>query len=125
MIHRRASRIDQNHWSAQKRSLSAILLVFVGLVLGSPIAITATPSSGTEEPSQETPSALPKLRLADTETDHHRLHEAIQAAHILAEIGAGYEATRVLGAIATQVPHSEAGEHAQHVLREWGRLYLK
>jgi spore coat protein H len=105
MIHRRA----HNPLNAQRRSSVTILTAFwLGLVVGGLISEAATPS------------ALPTLRLGDTEADHHRLHEAIHAAHILAEIGAGYEATRVLGAIATQASNNEAGEHAKHVLREWG-----
>jgi hypothetical protein len=100
--------------------LVAILAVFVGLVFGSSIANTATPPSEVEMTGQETPSELPKIRFGGSETDQHRLQEAIHAARLLAEIGAGYEATRVLGAIATQASNSEAGEHAKHVLREWG-----
>ena len=69
------------------------------------------------QPNAPTPI---QLRLEGTEVDHHRLHEAIHAAHILADIGASYEAARILEAIALQTPNTEAGEHARNVLAEWG-----
>ncbi|MBT5708238.1 MAG: hypothetical protein HOI66_18145, partial [Verrucomicrobia bacterium] len=120
MIHRRAHHIDRIPWSVQKRLIVAILAVFAGIELGSSVANTATSSLDAEVTRQATPSEFPQLRLRGSESDHHRLHEAIHAARILAEIGAGYEASRVLGAIATQASNTEAGEQAQHVLREWG-----
>ena len=120
MFHCRAHPIDRIPLSVQKRSLVGILAIFVGLEFGSTVANTATPSLDARAIKPKSELALPKLRFDGSETDHHRLHEAIHAAHILAEIGAGYEATRVLGAIAAQASNSEAGEHARHVLQEWG-----
>ena len=63
---------------------------------------------------------LPVLVLTGSEDDHHRMNEAIHGAHALAEVGAGYEAARVLAAIALQVRDSDLGNEAVHLLNEWG-----
>ncbi|HHZ90449.1 TPA: hypothetical protein EYN65_07950 [Candidatus Poribacteria bacterium] len=63
---------------------------------------------------------LPVIVLTGSEDDHHRMNEAIHGAHALAEVGAGYEAARVLAAIALQVRDSDLGNEAVHLLNEWG-----
>ena len=70
----------------------------------------------------QNPSSTPPIEFNfnGSETDHHRLHEAIHAAHVLAELGAGYEAARILEAITLQAPRTEPGEHAGRILEEWG-----
>ncbi len=79
--------------------------------------VLLSPSSIAQEPSPIPPV---QLNLDDSEADHHRLHEAIHAAHVLAGLGAGYEAARILEAIKLHAPTTEPGEHAGHLLREWG-----
>ena len=85
-----------------------LMLCFVALL---------SPFSMAQEPSPIPPI---QLNFDDSEADHHRLHEAIHAAHVLAGLGAGYEAARILEAIKLQAPRTEPGEHAGHILREWG-----
>ena len=54
------------------------------------------------------------------EEDFHRVNEAIQCAQTLAELGAGYEAARVLAAIALRAGDTDFGDEARHILNEWG-----
>ena len=54
------------------------------------------------------------------EEDSHRVNEAIRYAHMLADLGAGYEAARVLAAIAWRADDTDFGNQARHVLNEWG-----
>ena len=54
------------------------------------------------------------------EEDFHRVNEAIQYAQMLAELGAGYEAARVLAAIALRADDTDFGNEARHILNEWG-----
>ena len=51
------------------------------------------------------------------EEDFHRVNEAVQ---MLAELGAGYEAARVLAAIALRADDTDFGNEARHILNEWG-----
>ena len=51
------------------------------------------------------------------EEDFHRVNEAVQ---MLAELGAGYEAARVLAAIALRADETDIGNEARHILNEWG-----
>ena len=50
------------------------------------------------------------------EEDFHRVNEAIQYAQMLAELGAGYEAARVLAAIALRTDDTDIGNEARHIL---------
>ena len=50
---------------------------------------------------------LPFIVLTGFEDNHHRVNEVIRVAHTLAEIGAGYEAARVLAAIALRAHDSD------------------
>ena len=51
------------------------------------------------------------------EEDFHRVNEAVQ---MLAELGAGYEAARVLAAVALRADDADFGNEARHILNEWG-----
>ncbi|HIA12832.1 MAG TPA: hypothetical protein EYN69_12305, partial [Flavobacteriales bacterium] len=55
----------------------------------------------------------------DFEEDYQRGNEAIHCVHTLAELGAGYEAARVLAAIAWQEGDTDFGNQARHILHEW------
>ena len=54
----------------------------------------------------------------DFEEDYQRGNEAIHCVHTLAELGAGYEAARVLAAIAWQEGDTDFGNQARHILHE-------
>ena len=120
MIYCHTNPVYRESWASRIVTLVIYVLVIVAPESKSSINATESPRTEGQTPLKEHQVQLPKLQIGDSEMDYHRLHEAIHAAHIFAEIGAGYEASRVLGAIATQAPNNEAGEHARHVLREWG-----
>ena len=63
---------------------------------------------------------LSPIAFTGFEEDSHRVNEAIHYAHMLADLGAGYEAARVLAAIAWQADDTDFGNQARHVLNEWG-----
>ena len=54
----------------------------------------------------------------DFEKDYQRGNETIHCVHTLAELGAGYEAARVLAAIAWQEGDTDFGNQARHILHE-------
>ena len=63
---------------------------------------------------------LSPIAFTGFEEDYHRVNEAIHYAHMLADLGAGYEAARVLAAIAWRADDTDFGNQARHVLNEWG-----
>ena len=67
---------------------------------------------------------LPTVVLTDFENDRHRqehdVEEVIRIAYRLAEVGAGYEAARVLAAIALWERDRDSRNEATHLLNEWG-----
>jgi hypothetical protein len=67
---------------------------------------------------------LPAVVLTDFENDRHRqehdVEEVIRIAYRLAEVGAGYEAARVLAAIALWEQDRDSRNEATHLLNEWG-----
>ena len=63
---------------------------------------------------------LAAIALPDQDEDHDRLFRSLHGAHMLAEAGAGYEAARVLAALAMRVGDTEPGQQAQHLLESWG-----
>ena len=67
---------------------------------------------------------LPTIVLTDFENDRHRqehdVEEVIRIAYRLAEVGAGYEAARVLAAIALWERDRDSRNEATHLLNEWG-----
>ena len=60
---------------------------------------------------------LSPITFTGFEEDFHRVNEAVQ---MLAELGAGYEAARILAAIALRVDDTDFGNEARHILNEWG-----
>ena len=67
---------------------------------------------------------LPTVVLTDFENDRHRqehdVEEVIRIAYRLAEVGAGYEAARVLATIALWERDRDSRNEATHLLNEWG-----
>ena len=67
---------------------------------------------------------LSAIVLTDFENDRHRqehdVEEVIRIAYRLAEVGAGYEAARVLAAIALWERDRDSRNEATHLLSEWG-----
>ena len=63
---------------------------------------------------------LSPITFTGFEEDSHRVNEAIHYAHMLADLGAGYEAARVLAAIAWRADDTDFGNQARHILNEWG-----
>ncbi len=62
---------------------------------------------------------LSSIDFTGFEEDYHRINEVIHYAHILADLGAGYEAARVLAAIALRADDTDFGNRARHILNEW------
>ncbi|MDP6445890.1 MAG: CotH kinase family protein [Pirellulaceae bacterium] len=56
----------------------------------------------------------------DRDPELHRLFESLHASHMLAEAGAGYEAARVLAALALRAGDTDPGREARQVLESWG-----
>ena len=67
----------------------------------------------------ESEDDLSPIDLTGFEEDYHRVNEAIHYAHMLADLGAGYEAARVLAAIASRAANTDFGNHAHQILNEW------
>ncbi|HCK14174.1 TPA: hypothetical protein DHW51_08635, partial [Candidatus Poribacteria bacterium] len=67
---------------------------------------------------------LSAIVLTDFENDRHRqehdVEEVIRIAYRLAEVGAGYEAARVLAAIALWERDRDSRNEATRLLNEWG-----
>jgi hypothetical protein len=63
---------------------------------------------------------LAAIASADQDEDHDRLFRSLHGAHILAEAGAGYEAARVLAALAVRAGDTDPGREAQQLLESWG-----
>jgi len=63
---------------------------------------------------------LSSIAFTGFEEDYHRINEVIHYTHILADLGAGYEASRILAAIALRGADTDFGNQARHILNEWG-----
>lgn len=72
------------------------------------------------EDVDEPDPGLAALALAPREEDHDRLFRLLETAHILADTGAGYEAARVLAALALRAGDQGPGREALHLLESWG-----
>ena len=74
------------------------------------------PTAGAERSSD----GLAAIGFTDQDADHDRLFQSLHGAHMLAEAGAGYEAARVLAALAVRAADTDPGREAQHLLESWG-----
>ena len=74
----------------------------------------------------ESEDDLSPINLTGFEEDYHRVNEAIHYAHMLADLGAGYEAARVLASIASRAANTDFGNHAHQILdfllKDHGRI---
>ncbi len=103
--------------------MALLLLLFAALMGGDALSVVAEvprADGAVHQGNTAVDERLPHLLLNDSEEDHHRMGEAVHGAHLLAQVGAGYEAARVLAAIASQARDSDPGNESIHILSEWG-----